>query len=96
MPLSMPTSVAKITRWIGLHRDTGRRRREARTDDGVELDYELAGEGSDVIFLHAAVGDRRLWRPVRHSVTGSTVARCAGNNGHNTRAAPTRELTPVT
>jgi len=32
-------------------------------DDGRVLDHDLVGSGSDVVFLHAAIGDRRLWDP---------------------------------
>ncbi len=33
------------------------------TDDGVTLDYEEAGSGTPIVFVHEFGGDRRSWEP---------------------------------
>lgn len=33
------------------------------TDDGVTLDYEEAGSGAPIVFVHEFGGDRRSWEP---------------------------------
>ncbi|MDX1540264.1 MAG: alpha/beta hydrolase [Geminicoccaceae bacterium] len=35
----------------------------ARTDDGIELYYEEAGEGSPIVFVHEFAGDHLAWEP---------------------------------
>ncbi len=39
----------------------------ARTDDGVDLFYEITGSGVPIVFVHEFAGDMRSWEPqVRH------------------------------
>ncbi|MEQ8966574.1 MAG: alpha/beta hydrolase [Azospirillaceae bacterium] len=39
----------------------------ARTDDGVALHYEEAGDGLPIVFVHEFAGDHRSWEPqMRH------------------------------
>ena len=39
----------------------------ARTDDGVQLHYEEAGNGTPLVFVHEFGGDHRSWEPqMRH------------------------------
>jgi pimeloyl-ACP methyl ester carboxylesterase len=39
----------------------------AQSSDGVELYYEVEGEGSPILFIHEFAGDHRSWAPqVRH------------------------------
>ena len=38
-----------------------------KTDDGVNLYYESAGEGTPIVFVHEYAGDHRSWEPqMRH------------------------------
>lgn len=39
----------------------------AITDDGVQLHYEVTGQGTTLLFIHEFAGDHRSWEPqVRH------------------------------
>lgn len=39
--------------------------------NGVTLNYEEAGTGSVVLFVHGAISDRRTWTPYRDAIAGS-------------------------
>ena len=58
-----------------------------KTDDGVELFYEEAGQGVPVIFVHEFAGDHRSWEPqMRHF---SRRYRCIA---YNARGYPPSEV----
>jgi pimeloyl-ACP methyl ester carboxylesterase len=61
----------------------------ARASDGVELYYEVSGEGTPILFIHEFAGDYRSWAPqVRHF---STSHRCIAYSarGYPPSAVPT-------
>jgi pimeloyl-ACP methyl ester carboxylesterase len=43
---------------------------KARTSDGVELYYEVVGEGRPMLFIHEFAGDHRSWAPQTNHFAG--------------------------
>ena len=58
-----------------------------KTDDGVNLFYEEAGNGTPIIFVHEFAGDTRSWEPqMRH------FSRRYRSIAYNARGYPPSEI----
>jgi pimeloyl-ACP methyl ester carboxylesterase len=63
---------------------------------GVTLAAEVAGTGAPIVFLHAAVADRRMWRPQLNGLSVNNRAIAYDRRGFGeTRAERQEDFSPV-